>query len=169
MLGRQLAHVGLSSLSICSSCLPQQSCVFFFNKFIYFFIFGCVGSLLLRAVFSLVVVSGGYSSLQFAGFSLRWLLLLWSTGSRRAGFSSCGTRAQQLWLTGSRAQSQQLWHTGFFAPRHVGSSQTRAQTRVPCTGRRILKHIAPICVSNIEHYENLILINIILSGIHLFL
>ena len=27
-------------------------------------------------------------------FSLRWLLLLWSTGSRCAGFSSCGTRAQ---------------------------------------------------------------------------
>ena len=25
-------------------------------------------------------------------------------GSRHAGFSSCGTRAQQSWLTGSRAQ-----------------------------------------------------------------
>ena len=37
---------------------------------------------------------GGYSSLWCAGFSLRWLLLLQSTGSRRAGFSSCGTRAQ---------------------------------------------------------------------------
>ena len=31
---------------------------------------------------SLVVVSGGSSSLQCAGFALRWLLLLWSTGSR---------------------------------------------------------------------------------------
>ena len=28
-----------------------------------------------------------------AGFSLRWLLLLWSTGSGSAGFSSCGTWA----------------------------------------------------------------------------
>ena len=37
---------------------------------------------------SLVAASGGYSSLWCAGFSLRWLLLLWSTGSRRAGFSS---------------------------------------------------------------------------------
>ena len=55
---------------------------------------------------SLVVASGGYSSLRCAGFSLRWLLLLWSMGSRRAGFSSCGTRAQQLWLAGSRAQAQ---------------------------------------------------------------
>ena len=40
---------------------------------------------------SLVAVSGGYSSLRCAGFSLRWFLLLWSTGSRCAGFMSCGT------------------------------------------------------------------------------
>ena len=32
---------------------------------------------------SLVAASGGYSSLRCTGFSLRWLLLLWSTGSRR--------------------------------------------------------------------------------------
>ena len=32
---------------------------------------------------SLVAASGGYSSLQCMGFSLRWLLLLQSTGSRR--------------------------------------------------------------------------------------
>ena len=43
---------------------------------------------------SLVAVSEGYSLLRFAGFSLRWLLLLWSMGSRHAGFSSCGTWAQ---------------------------------------------------------------------------
>ena len=42
---------------------------------------------------SLVAVSGGHSLLWGAGFSLRWLLLLRSTGSRCAGFSSCGTRA----------------------------------------------------------------------------
>ena len=44
--------------------------------FVYLFIFGCVES-----------------SLWCAGFSLRWLLLLWSAGSRRVGFSSCGVRA----------------------------------------------------------------------------
>ena len=59
---------------------------------------------------SLVVVSRGCSSLQCAGFSegfsLRWLLLLQSTGSRRTGFSSCGTWAQQLWLVSPRAQAQ---------------------------------------------------------------
>ena len=31
---------------------------------------------------------------------------------------------------------------GPVAPRHVGSSQTRAQTRVPCIGRQILNHCA---------------------------
>ena len=76
--------------------LKHQLChcvIFFFNKFylLYFW---------LRLVFvaacrlSLVVASGGYSSLQCTDFSLRWLLLLRSTGSRHAGFSSCGTWAQ---------------------------------------------------------------------------
>ena len=43
---------------------------------------------------SLVVVSRGYSLLRCTGFSLRWLLLLWTTGSRHTGFSRCGMRAQ---------------------------------------------------------------------------
>ena len=43
---------------------------------------------------SLVAESRGYSSLWCAGFSLRWLPLLRSMGSRCAGFSSCGMRAQ---------------------------------------------------------------------------
>ena len=72
-------------------------CIVFWGSlnFIYLFIY-----FWLRWVFvaahglSLVAVSGGYSSLRCTGFSLRWLLLLRSTGSRRAGFSSCGTRAQ---------------------------------------------------------------------------
>ena len=46
------------------------------------------------------------------------------------GLSSCGTQAQQLWCT------------ALVAPRHVGSSQTRARTRVPCIGRQILNHCA---------------------------
>ena len=58
---------------------------------------------------SLVVVSGGYSSLQCMGFSSRWLLLLQSTGSRRVGFNSCGTWAsvvvaRGLSSCGARAQ-----------------------------------------------------------------
>ena len=63
---------------------------------IYLFIF------LLRWVFiavhglSVVVVNGVHSSLWCAGFSLWWLLSLWSTGSRRMGFSSCGTQQTSL-------------------------------------------------------------------------
>ena len=47
---------------------------------------------------------------------------------------------QQLWHMGSRVQDQQLWRTGLVAPQHVGSSRTRAQTRVPCIGRQIPNH-----------------------------
>ena len=43
---------------------------------------------------SLVAATGGYSSLWCTGFSLQWLLLLQSTGSRHVGFSSCGLQAQ---------------------------------------------------------------------------
>ena len=79
---------------------------FLINKFIYLFLAACR--------LSLVAMSGGYSLFQCAGFSLQWLLLLRSTGSRRVGFSSCGTRAsivvacrlQELWLVGSGAQAQ---------------------------------------------------------------
>ena len=53
--------------------------------------------------FSLIVASGAYSSLRCAGFSLRWLLLLRSTGSRLAGFSSCGLRALELSSCGAWA------------------------------------------------------------------
>ena len=61
----------------------------------------------LHRLFSLVAASGSYSLLQCVGFSLRWLLLLWSMGSRRVGFSSCGTRAQELQFTGPRAHRLQ--------------------------------------------------------------
>ncbi|XP_073666770.1 UDP-N-acetylglucosamine transferase subunit ALG14 isoform X2 [Tursiops truncatus] len=40
------------------------------------------------------------------------------------------------------AQAQRPWLTGPAAPRHVGSSRTGAQTRVPCIGRRTLSHCA---------------------------
>ena len=67
-----------------------------FSSFFFFlinlFIFGCVWVFVAVCGLSLVAVSGGYSLLQCAGFSLRWLLLLWSTGSRCAGFSSCGAQ-----------------------------------------------------------------------------
>ena len=123
--------------------ISKPSCHFFFffliNLYIYFWL--CWVFIAVHGL-SLVEVSRGYSSLWCTGFSLWWLLLLWSTGSKHAGFSNCGTWAQQLWLAGSRAQAQQLWCTGLVAPWHVVSSWTRARTRIPCIGRRILNHCA---------------------------
>ena len=84
----------------------QTLCAFLFFFFINLFI-----NFWLRWVFlaacglSLVAASGGYSSLRRAGSSLRWLLLLQSTGSRHAGFSSCGLQAVERRLSsyGARA------------------------------------------------------------------
>ena len=73
--------------------------------------------------FSLVKKNKGYSLLQCPGFSL-WQ----NTDSRHLGFSSRNTWAHQL------------RHTGFSCLRHMESSQTKDQTRVPCTGSRILIH-----------------------------
>ena len=67
---------------------------FLFFLFILFIYFWLSWVFVVVCGLSLVVVSGGYSSLRCAGFSLRWLLLLQSTGSRHVGFSSCGSQAQ---------------------------------------------------------------------------
>ena len=50
-------------------------------KILFFFFWLCWVFVAARGL-SLVAASGGYSSLRCAGFSLRWLLLLQSTGSR---------------------------------------------------------------------------------------
>ena len=72
-------------------------------------------------------------------------------------FSSCGKRGPlfiavrgrashyrglSLRSTGSRRACSVVWLTGPAAWRHVGSSQTRARTRVPCIGRQTLNHCA---------------------------
>ena len=67
----------------------------------------------------LVAVSGSYFSLRFVVFSLQWLFLLWSTYLQN--------------------RAQYLQYRGLVALRHVGSSQTRDHTSVPCIARRILK------------------------------
>ena len=53
--------------------------------------------------------------------------------SRCGGFSCCGARA-----LGMRASV--VVHVGLVAAQHVGSSWTRARTRVPCIGRQIFNH-----------------------------
>ena len=78
-------------LIVCVCMCVLMCFILFICLFIYFW---------LRWVFvaarrlSLVAVSRGYSLLRCAGFSMWWLLLLWSTGSRCVGFSSCGAWAQ---------------------------------------------------------------------------
>ena len=60
---------------------------------------------------------------------------LWDPGSKAQGL-------QQLQVSGSRAQSQQLWLMSLVAPWHMGSSRIQDQTRVSCIGRWILYHRA---------------------------
>ena len=73
---------------------------FFFFFLICLFIYLFIYLFWLRWVFialyrlSQVAASGCYSSFCCAGFSLRWLLLLHSSGSSHTDFSSYGTWAQ---------------------------------------------------------------------------
>ena len=92
--------------------------IFFFNLFIY----GRVGSSFLCE---------GPLQLWQAGATLH----RGARASHHCGLSCCGAQAPD-------AQAQQLWLTGPATPRHVGSSQTRARTCVPCIGRQTLNHCA---------------------------
>ena len=99
----------------------------FFQKifnFIYLFIY-----LWLCWVF--VSVRGLSLQLQQVGATLH----RGARASHYRGLSRCGAQAPD-------AQAQQLWLTGLVSLRHVGSSQTRARTCVPCIGRQILNHCA---------------------------
>ena len=107
----------------------KQSFLFFINLF-YLFIFGCVGSSLLCT---------GFLQLRRKGATLR----CGARASHCGGFFCCGARALVVWASIVVAHGlQQLWCMGLVAPQHVGSSRTRAPTRVPCIGRRILNHCA---------------------------
>ena len=94
-------------------------CIFFFffiNLFIYLFIhFWLCWVFVAARGLSLAVASRGCSSLWCAGFSLRWLLLLESTGCRHAGsvivvhgLSSCGARSVERRLSSCGARTQLL-------------------------------------------------------------
>ena len=104
----------------------QMQIILFFNFLIYclfiIFIFGCVGSSFLCE---------GPPQLRRAGATPH----RGARASHHRGLSRCGAEAPDT-------QAQQLWPTGPVALRHVGSSQTRARTRVPCIGRQTLNHCA---------------------------
>ena len=100
----------------------KQISYLFFLLFIYLFIYGCVGSSFLCE---------GFLQLRQVGTTSHH----GARASHRRSLSCCGAQAPD-------AQAQWLWLTGLVAPRHVGSSQTRARTRVPCIGRQTLSHCA---------------------------
>ena len=96
--------------------LASMECTFFFKLLIIYllFIFGCVGS----------------------SFLCQGPPQLWrARASHYRGPSCRGAQAPD-------SQAQQSWLTSPAAPRHAGSSQTRARTRVPRIGRQTLNHCA---------------------------
>ena len=98
---------------------------FFFIFIIYLFIY------LFLAVLGLRFCARALLQLRQAGATPH----RGARASHCRSFSYCGAQAPD-------AQAQQLWLTGLVAPRHVGSSQTRARTCVSCTSRQILNHCA---------------------------
>ena len=91
---------------------------------------------------SLVMVSGGYSSLQFRPSHCSSFSYFRAWDLECMDFSRCSKWTQELWLAGSRARAQWLWHRGLVALWHVESSWTRDWAHVSCTGRQILIHCA---------------------------
>ena len=119
---------------------PQVSFFsFFFLIFIYLFILAALGLRCCTRAFC----SCGEWGLLFVvvrGLLIAVASLIAEHRLQAQGLQQLWHTVQQLWLAGSRAQAWQLWHTGLVAPQHVGSSRTRARTRVPCIGRQILNH-----------------------------
>ena len=93
--------------SICTGGVllsSQGDCFQIFYLFIYLYFCVCWVFVAVRGL-SLVAVSRGYYSLRCVGFSLWWLLLLQSMGSRSTGFSSCGLWALECRLSSCGARA----------------------------------------------------------------
>ena len=73
---------------------------------------------------------GLLSACRVHGFSLRWLLLLWSTSSRHTAFSSFAPQAQYLSFI------------SLVAPWHVRSSHTKNRTHVSCISKLTFYYVA---------------------------
>ena len=110
--------------------------IFFFKKFIYFLnlFLAVLGPHCCAKAFSIC----GERGLLFV--VVRRLFI--AVASLIVEHSLQARGLQQLQHVGSRAQAQEFRCTGLVAPQHVGSSRTRARTRVPCIERWILNHCA---------------------------
>ena len=104
--------MSLVSLNLCFS-VHRCLCIFFvFLALIFFFFFPYrARSSSLHVDFLQLEIqwrSGAALQLQCTGFSLRWLLLLHSTGSKHAGFSSCSLLALECRLSSFGPSAQLL-------------------------------------------------------------
>ena len=96
--------------------------LFIFNKFIYF-------------IYLLLAVLGlRFCARAFSGCGERGPLFIAVRGPLTIAASLVAEHGLQT------RRLSKLWLMGLVAPRHVGSSQTRARTRVPCIGKQILSH-----------------------------
>ena len=126
--------MGQESSSATLGLLRAELALMYFKLFTYVFILAVLGLRCCARAFSGRGEQGLLSSCSVrashcGGFSC---------GARapgRADFSSCSTQAQLLWHKGSRLQTQELWPSGLVALWHVGSSQARDRTCVPCIGK----------------------------------
>ena len=101
-----------------------------FKKFFYWFIFGCIGSSVMRELFSICSRWGrpsscGAQATHFSGFSC-----CGAQGTRASGVEARGVSS---W--GSRALAHR--HTGLVTLLHVASSWIRDRTGISCIGRQI--------------------------------
>ena len=99
-----------------------------FGGFSFFFL-AVLGGYFLYGHFSIWDKWGLLSACRVHGFSLRWLLLLWSTSSRHTRFTSFATQAQYLSFS-------------LVAPWHVRFSQNKDRTHVSCIGKLTFYHAA---------------------------
>ena len=87
--------------------------------------------------------------LLLAALGLHCYLQAFSSCPEQGLLSSCDAQAYSLqWLLLLQSMGSKAWASvavphkcaGLVVPQHVGSSWTRDQTHVLCTGRRILNH-----------------------------
>ena len=111
-------------------------CFLIYNPFFFLYFLAVLG-LHCRLGFPLVVVSGVTFRLWDMGFSLQWLLLFYSLGSKVCGLSNYSLHALECRLqsTGSMVVTQ-----GLSRFKNVGSFWIRDQTYVSCIGKQIPNH-----------------------------
>ena len=107
----------------------QGFLVVFFFFFSFFFFLAVLGVYFLCGHFSIWDKWGLLSACRVHGFSLQWLLWLWSTSSRHTCFSSFATQAQYLSFS-------------LVAPWHVRSSQNKDRTHDSHIGKLTFYHVA---------------------------